>query len=100
MPDEPGGAEILSLSHDFPPVPTPDWEAAIRKDLKGADFEKKLVWRTDEGIAVRPYYRSESLAGLAGQTGSTPGSFPFVRGNGEAWTIEQDARAGARCHPG
>ena len=65
MPDEPGGAEILSLSHDFPPVPTPDWEAAIRKDLKGADFEKKLVWRTDEGIAVRPYYRSESF----GRTG-------------------------------
>ena len=28
-----------------------------QKDLKGADYEKKLVWRTEEGIAVRPYYR-------------------------------------------
>ncbi|MGA7410171.1 MAG: methylmalonyl-CoA mutase family protein [Bryobacteraceae bacterium] len=91
MPDELGGTEILTLSQDFPPVPTEDWEAAIRKDLKGADYEKRLVWRTDEGIAVRPYYRSESLAGLEGQTGSVPGSFPFVRGNGKAWTIDQDA---------
>ncbi len=91
MPDELGGTEILTLGQDFPPVPTAEWEAAIRKDLKGADYEKKLVWRTDEGIPVRPYYRSESLAGLEGQTGSAPGSFPFVRGNGEAWTIDQEA---------
>ena len=46
---------------EFPPVSTAEWEAAIAKDLKGADYEKKLVWRTDEGIAVRPYYRSEHL---------------------------------------
>jgi hypothetical protein len=46
------GTEILNLSADFPPVPTPVWEAAIQKDLKGADCEKRLVWRTEEGIAV------------------------------------------------
>src|SRR5208283_3152634 len=91
MPEEFGGTEILTLSQDFPPVPAAEWEAAIRKDLKGADYEKKLVWRTDEGIAVRPYYRSDSLAGLEGQTGSTPGRFPFVRGSGEAWTIHPEA---------
>ena len=91
MPDELGGTEILTLSQDFPPVNTAEWEAAIRKDLKGADYEKKLVWRTDEGIPVRPYYRSDSLAGLEGQTGAAPGNFPFVRGSGEAWTIDQDA---------
>jgi catechol 2,3-dioxygenase-like lactoylglutathione lyase family enzyme len=52
-------AEILNLGQDFPPVPTAVWEAAIAKDLKGADYEKKLVWRTDEGLAVRPYYRAQ-----------------------------------------
>ena len=57
-------AEILHLGADFPPVPTAEWEAAIQKDLKGADYQKKLVWRTDEAIAVRPYYRREDLAGL------------------------------------
>ncbi len=45
----------------FPPVTTTVWEAQIARDLKGADYEKRLVWKTDEGIAVRPYYRSEHI---------------------------------------
>ena len=53
--------EMLRLLPDFPPVPTEEWEAAILADLKGADYEKKLVWKTPEGIAVRPYYRRENL---------------------------------------
>ena len=62
-----GTGEILHLQHDFPPVPTEAWEAAIAKDLKGADYEKKLVWRTEEGLAIRPYYRKEALAELGDQ---------------------------------
>jgi methylmalonyl-CoA mutase len=61
----------LRLREEFPPVPTADWEAAIRADLKGADYDKKLVWRTEEGIAVKPYYRTEDIQGLA--------PFPFAR---------------------
>jgi methylmalonyl-CoA mutase len=45
----------------FPPVSTAEWEAQIARDLKGADYEKRLVWKTDERIAVRPYYRSEHV---------------------------------------
>jgi len=52
---------------EFPPVSTAEWEAAIRADLKGADYEKKLLWRTDEGIVVRPFYRVEDLPGTTGQ---------------------------------
>ncbi len=52
---------------EFPPISTAEWEGAIRADLKGADYEKKLVWHTDEGIAVRPYYRREDLPGTTGQ---------------------------------
>ncbi len=51
----------LRLLEDFPPVSTEEWEAAIRADLKGADYEKKLIWKTPEGLAVRPYYRREDL---------------------------------------
>jgi len=29
--------------------------------LKGADYDEKLVWRTAEGIRVRPYYRREDI---------------------------------------
>jgi methylmalonyl-CoA mutase len=49
----------------FPPVPTTAWEEAITGDLKGADYEKRLVWKTDEGIAVRPYYRAEDAQAAA-----------------------------------
>ena len=49
------------LFTEFPPISTEEWEATIQKDLKGADYERKLVWRTDEGFNVRPYYRAENL---------------------------------------
>ncbi|MBL0160452.1 MAG: hypothetical protein IPP47_25725 [Bryobacterales bacterium] len=51
----------LNLKAEFPPVPTATWEQTIIADLKGADYEKRLVWKTEEGLSVRPYYRSESL---------------------------------------
>jgi methylmalonyl-CoA mutase len=89
MSDDRTGIEILNLAQDFPAVPTEAWEAAIQKDLKGADYDKKLVWRTDEGIAVRPYYRSYALAGLDAQTSAVPGRFPFVRGKGAPSKIDE-----------
>ncbi len=94
--DGPGG-QPLNLEEDFPPVATATWEAAIQKDLKGVDYERKLVWRTEEGLAVRPYYRSGDLAGLDGLTQSRPAQFPFFRGSGKPWEIAADipARPGA-----
>jgi methylmalonyl-CoA mutase len=59
--------DTLKLAEDFPPVPTSEWEAAIRADLAGADYQKKLVWRTPENIAVKPYYRKEDLPVLLSQ---------------------------------
>jgi methylmalonyl-CoA mutase len=58
---------------EFREIPTAEWEAAIRADRKGADYDKKLLWDTDEGIAVRPFYRAEDLpadAGVARFTGT------------------------------
>jgi methylmalonyl-CoA mutase len=80
------------LFSDFPPVSTEAWEAKINADLKGKDYERALVWRTYEGINVRPYYRRENLEGL-GYLNALPGEFPFVRGNkktGNDWFIRQD----------
>ncbi len=41
------------LLAEFPPVSTAEWEAVIQKDLKGADYAKRLHWQTDEGITVK-----------------------------------------------
>lgn len=51
----------ISLFSDFPPVTTQDWEEKIRKDLRGADYEKMLLSRTPEGIVIKPYYREEDV---------------------------------------
>jgi methylmalonyl-CoA mutase len=48
----------------FPEITTAQWEEKIMNDLKGADYQRKLMWRTDEGVHVKPYYRSEDLEGL------------------------------------
>ena len=97
MSETGAGEEILNLKREFPPVSTEAWEAAIAKDLKGADYEKKLVWRTEEGLAVRPYYRKEALAGLEDQLRTTPGHYPFVRGSGRAWEIGQNGKPGPKA---
>ncbi len=63
----------------------------VTADLKGADFEKKLVWRSKEGINVKPFYREDDLNDLP-HMGTLPGEFPFVRGNdrlSNSWYIRQ-----------
>ena len=42
---------------EFPPITTEEWKAKITTDLKGAPYDKKLVWRTGEGFTVEPFYR-------------------------------------------
>ena len=78
------------LFAEFPPVKTEQWEEVIAADLKGADYERKLVWRTGEGFNVRPYYRAENLEGLR-FLGSLAGEFPYVRGTRahNRWRIHQ-----------
>lgn len=74
----------------FSPTSTHDWIEKITVDLKGADFEKKLVWRTNEGFNVKPFYRREDLKDIP-HMGTLPGQFPYVRGTREDnnWLIRQ-----------
>ena len=81
------------LFTDFPPVSTSEWKEKVITDLKGADFDKKLVWRTKEGFNVQPMYRSENLEGINVET--LPNEFPFVRGTkaDNVWLVRQDIDA-------
>ena len=78
------------LFTEFPPVPTEKWEEVITADLKGADYERKLVWKTGEGFNVRPYYRAENLEGIK-FLGSQAGEFPYIRGTHahNRWRVHQ-----------
>jgi methylmalonyl-CoA mutase len=80
------------LFSEFPPISTSQWEEKIIADLKGADYKKKLIWKTDEGIDIKPYYRSEDLEGIE-YLSTLPGEKPFVRGvkkDKNDWIIRQD----------
>jgi len=80
-----------NLFEEFPPVSTQQWMEKITADLKGADYNKKLVWKTNEGFEVQPFYRAENLGNLE-YLNSLPGEFPFVRGtkkNNNEWLVRQ-----------
>lgn len=79
------------LFSEFEPVSTQAWTDKIKADLKGADFEKRLVWKTNEGFNVNPFYRAEDIQNLK-TTGSLPGEFPYVRGakTDNDWYVRQD----------
>ena len=82
------------LFSDFPGVSTEAWMEKITADLKGADFEKKLVWKTNEGFKVKPFYRQEDLEGLK-TTEGLPGQFPYLRGtkkNDNTWFVRQEIK--------
>lgn len=79
------------LFSEFVPVSTEEWVAKITADLKGAPFEKKLVWKTGEGFNANPFYRLEDLEDLKTTT-SLPGEFPYVRGTKKDndWYVRQN----------
>ncbi|MDR2731609.1 MAG: methylmalonyl-CoA mutase subunit beta [Fibromonadaceae bacterium] len=81
------------LFAEFPDVSTEDWEATIQADLKGADYEKKLIWKTLEGISVKPYYRKADTDGISWLLNNLPGEFPFARGTKKTdnnWEIREE----------
>ncbi|MEE2773966.1 MAG: methylmalonyl-CoA mutase [Pseudomonadota bacterium] len=71
------------------------WENLARKELKTRPIDD-LIWRTPEGIEVKPLYTKHDLRGL-NHTESLPGFSPYVRGPkatmypGRKWTIRQYA---------
>jgi len=80
------------LFHEFAPADRKAWENKIREDLKGADFEKKLISKTCEGFDIYPVYTAEDLQKSAFPE-TRAGSWPFIRGNRtglNSWRTRQD----------
>ena len=82
------------LFSDFTAPSRQEWRDKIEVDLKGADYQKKMVWRTNEGFSMEPFYRKEDVENLA-IVNALPGEFPYVRGNktaDNAWYVRQDIK--------
>lgn len=67
------------LLSEFPDVSYESWRAQVEKDLKGADFEKRLLTRTPEGITVQPLYTDQSTRELEAQNAVGFAGFPPYR---------------------
>jgi methylmalonyl-CoA mutase len=49
------------LFKGFPEVSSKEWKQLIQFDLKGADYNNTLIWSTNEGIDVKPFYHADEF---------------------------------------
>ncbi len=47
------------LFDEFETVNASAWKQKIQGDLKGADYNETLLWHTNEGIVVKPFYHND-----------------------------------------
>lgn len=75
-----------------------NWKKTVEAELKGVPFEKKLVTRTPEGVALQPLYTRADLAQVP-HLESRPGEAPFLRGTRSlgykqaSWEVAQEIAA-------
>nr|WP_321222791.1 methylmalonyl-CoA mutase subunit beta [uncultured Psychroserpens sp.] len=50
-----------TLFNDFDNVSSKQWKQKIHVDLKGADYNETLIWHTNEGINVKPFYHADEF---------------------------------------
>lgn len=56
------------LFDDFNPVSAKQWKQKIQVDLKGADYNDMLIWNSNEGISVKPFYHADEFNALPNTT--------------------------------
>ncbi len=80
---------------EFSKATLAEWEALFSKESKGSTITD-TAWQSPEGIAIKPLYTRDDLAGLP-HLGGMPGFAPFTRGPkasmyvGRPWTVRQYA---------
>ncbi|MEX2349383.1 MAG: methylmalonyl-CoA mutase subunit beta [Flavobacteriaceae bacterium] len=80
----------------FDPVSSKQWKQKIQADLKGVDYNENLIWKSPEGIHVKPFYHrdefKEGFSPIPGQPGNwNIGQFIFIDDASIANKLAQDA---------
>lgn len=68
-----------SLFSEFESVSAKQWKQKIQVDLKGEDYNEKLVWQSLEGIHVKPFYHKDDF----------PNGFQIIPGQPNHWSVVQ-----------
>ena len=50
---------MSKLFEEFEKISPAAWKQKIQVDLKGADYNESLIWQSEEGILVKPFYTEE-----------------------------------------
>ncbi len=82
----------IALAGGFEPANYDTWRRLVEKALQGADFDRKLIARTADGLHINPLYTRADALSLA--QAAVPGAAPFTRGTkreaaGLGWQIHQ-----------
>jgi len=67
------------LFEDFDEVSAKQWKQQIQYDLKGADYNETLIWKSSEGVNVKPFYHQDDFKQ----------DFQSIPGQPESWKIAQ-----------
>jgi len=67
------------LFKQFPEVSSKEWKQKIQADLKGADYNETLIWKTNEGIDVKPFYHKDEFEELSGISASEVTKFKICQ---------------------
>tara|TARA_R110001583_G_scaffold43690_2_gene138886 strand:- start:479 stop:2287 length:1809 start_codon:yes stop_codon:yes gene_type:complete len=68
-----------SLFSEFNPVSKKEWLEKVTVDLKGADFDKTLVWKNMSNINIQPFYNTEDNINFLQNTGENSQSLVNYR---------------------
>lgn len=81
----------LALAADFPRPSEEEWLRLVDKAIKGADFQRRLVSRSADGIKIEPLYTRRHA--IQGRDNLAPGEAPLLRGThlreGVGWDLRQ-----------
>lgn len=82
-----------TLFGDFSEVSSKQWKQQIQSDLKGADYNETLIWHTNEGIDVKPFYHADEFDTLPEVSDSMASEFKICQSIFVANTEKSNAKA-------
>lgn len=67
------------LFNEFPEVSAKEWKQKIQADLKGADYNNTLIWNTNDGLDVKPFYHPETFESLGNSSTNAPSTWDICQ---------------------
>lgn len=59
-----------TLFEEFPEASSKQWKQLIQYDLKGEDYNETLIWKSNEGINVKPFYHADEFGEFGKNSGT------------------------------